>query len=718
MSPAILTLEIRYEHDVVLARQRARQIASLLGFDGQDQARIATAVSEIARNVYNYARTGHVEFRLEGRTAPQVFVVQIADNGPGISSLDRILSGQYRSETGMGLGILGAKRLMDRLEIESSARGTTVQLKKILPRGTAYFGAPALGAIGMQLAKLVPQNAFEEVQRQNQELIRALDELKRRQEELVALNKELEDTNRGVLALYTELDEKADHLRRADEMKSRFLSNMSHEFRTPLNSMMALARILLDRTDGELTSEQEKQVGFIRKAAEDLTELVNDLLDLAKVEAGKVEIHPAEFQAADLFGALRGMLRPLLVGESVRLVFEDPSVPPLYTDEGKVSQILRNFISNALKFTERGEIRVSAVHDEAGDTITFSVADTGIGIAREDKERIFGEFQQVSHPIQKRVKGTGLGLPLSKKLAELLQGAITVESELGLGSTFSLRIPVRYAEAPNVSVSAPEPEARDPLRLPLLVVEDSAASIEVYRALLRGSEFQVLSASHVAGARQAVPELAPAAVILDIQLQGEDAWGLLAELKSGRSAAPPVVVITAVDDEQKARALGADAYFLKPVDRQWLLHTLRALTRSARPGTVLIIDDDELARYTLTDVLKKTQFEVLEASDGASGLERARAERPAAIFLDLNMPGLDGFEVLERLKADPATRDIPVFIVTSMVLSADERERLERSAAAVLSKELAGRPRARDVIFDLLRRAGVGSGAPDVVADA
>src|SRR5262249_20502651 len=207
------------------------------------------------------------------------------------------------------------------------------------------------------------EDALEEVRQQNQELLRTLGELQKRQTELRQLNRELEDTNRGVVALYAELDEKADYLRRASEMKSRFLSNMSHEFRTPLNSIQSLARLLLDRSDGDLMPEQEKQVSYIRKAAEDLTELVNDLLDLAKVEAGKVIVRPTEFEAGPLFGALRGMLRPLLThNASVALVFEEPvGVPTLNTDESKVSQILRNFISNALKFTERGEVRVSAV---------------------------------------------------------------------------------------------------------------------------------------------------------------------------------------------------------------------------------------------------------------------------------------------------------------------------------------------------------------------
>ena len=274
---------------------------------------------------------------------------------------------------------------------------------------------PGLAAM---LADEGPQDAFQELQHQNQELLNALEEIRTRQIELTRLNRELEDTNRGVVALYAELDEKADHLRRADELKSRFLSNMSHEFRSPLNSILALSGLLLDRSDGELTSEQEQQAEYIRQAARDLLDLVNDLLDLAKVEAGKVEAKPLEFRVADLFAALRGMLRPLLLNQAVDLVFDDVEhIPAMFSDEGKISQILRNFISNALKFTERGEVRVSATL--AGrDDIVFSVADTGIGIAPEDQQRIFQDFAQVDQSDSEESEGHRLGAAALEKAGD------------------------------------------------------------------------------------------------------------------------------------------------------------------------------------------------------------------------------------------------------------------------------------------------------------
>jgi signal transduction histidine kinase len=261
-------------------------------------------------------------------------------------------------------------------------------------------------------------------------------------DEIAAMSVELAETNNGVVALYAELDDRAEQLRQASDLKSRFLSYMSHEFRTPLGSIASLARILLDRMDGPLTDEQEKQIRFVREAAAELTDMVNDLLDLAKVEAGRITISPAWFDMVDLFSALRGMFKPIITSEAVDLIFEQPvDIPQLYTDHKKLSQILRNFVSNALKFTPKGSIRVKAEYDGVG-TVTFSVADTGIGIAKEYQAALFNDFVQVDSPIQKRLRGTGLGLSLSRKLAILLGGNVRVDSELGAGSTFFVSVPV------------------------------------------------------------------------------------------------------------------------------------------------------------------------------------------------------------------------------------------------------------------------------------
>lgn len=552
MSWRLLTVALARESDIVLVRQRARRIAELVGLKAQDRTRFTTALSEIARNAVEHAHGGEVEFLLVGRERPQRLEARVRDDGAGIPNLGEVLSGAYQSPRGMGVGILGARRLAEVFEIESApGRGTTVTLGKMLPPTAKLLGAADIRRIADTLARDIVLDPLLELRGRDRELLLSLEELQRREKELDQISQELSDTNRGVVALYAELEERAEHLRRADEIKSRFLSHMSHEFRTPLNAVLALSKLLLDRVDGDLTPGQERQVRYIRRSAESLKELIDDLLDLAKVESGKTEVHRSEFTVEHLFRTLRGMMRPLLPSEGVALVFENvANLPPLVSDEGKISQILRNFVSNAIKFTERGEVRVSAERGPQ-DTIIFSVRDTGIGIAPEHHELIFQEFSQIESKAQGRVKGTGLGLPLSRRLAELLGGRVAVESALGEGSTFTLILP---------------------------------------------------------------------------------------------------------------RVFG---------------------TTASESRHILVVDDDEAARYVLCQFLSSAGFEVEVAGTGGEGLERARREPPDAILLDLQMPDLDGYELMEELHAEPRTREIPIVVVTSAVLGPKERARLGRARAIV-----------------------------------
>lgn len=267
----------------------------------------------------------------------------------------------------------------------------------------------------------------------------------RLQSETAALRAELDETNQGVLALYAELDTQAEELRQASDLKSRFLSYMSHEFRTPLGSILSINSLLADELDGPLSPEQHKQVAFVSSAARELSDMVDDLLDLAKIEAGRITISPAWFDMFDLFSALRGMFRPIVDASAVDLIFEEPvGLPRLYTDDKKLGQILRNFISNSLKFTTRGEVRVSA-RLEGSDKVRFAVSDTGIGIAPELHGALFEDFSQVDSPLQKRLRGTGLGLSLCKRFAALLGGEVGMDSAPGVGSTFFVIIPLALA---------------------------------------------------------------------------------------------------------------------------------------------------------------------------------------------------------------------------------------------------------------------------------
>lgn len=582
MQIPLLKVEIRYEQDLVLARRRARQITQLLNFPAQDQVRIATALSELVRNVFQYTPGGRVEFALDD-AAPARLMITVADRGKGIAQLDTILNGQYVSRTGMGVGLAGARRLVDFFEVSSGGQGTRIAFGCHLPRRGPALEPGISGKIAAALASEEPQNPFEEMQRQNQELLAALDEVQRQQVRLTQLNLELEETNRGVVALSSELEERADYQKRASELKTEFLSTITHELRTPLNSIVSIAAILLDRLDGELTDEQEKQVTFIQNSARDLSAMVTDVLDLAKVEAGKAVVRPRRFEIDEMFRVLRGMLKPLVQADRpVDLIFDDAAgAPSVFGDEGKVSQILRNFISNALKFTAEGEIRVSAraVDD---DWIEFAVSDTGMGIALEDQDRIFDDFTQIEGDHQMRIQGTGLGLPLSRKLAHMLGGEVVVKSVPGQGSTFALILPLRY---------------------------DSTEAAE--------------------------------------------------------------------DETPFA-------------ERSRLLH-----------DRVLIIDDHTPDRYVLRKLIERHTEDIVEAVTVAEGLNTARLSQPALIFLDLGLPDGRGEDLLLDLKQSPRTRDIPVIINSSHVLSDAETNSLLENAEAVLSKALPHGERARR-IGDLL----------------
>ncbi|SPB18162.1 histidine kinase [Caballeronia novacaledonica] len=572
MTQPLYAMPIEDERDMVAARVKARDASAALGFSPQDQTRISTSVLEAARTVLMAGQPARAEFLVDQSERSRRFVVRfLTAAGAG-----ERLRAMRNDDSQAALGLLAAQRLMDQCTIADEADGvTSISLAKALPDG-----APCdVQAVGGALSRQSDEDTAAELQRQNRELIAAFADLRERQEELTRLTRELEDTNRGVVALYAELDARADHLRRADESKSRFLSNMSHEFRTPLSSIRALSKLLLERIDGDLTEEQEKQVRFIRKAAEDLSETVDDLLDLAKIEAGKIEVRPAEFEVDTLFSALRGMLRPLSPGGAVELVFEScEGLPPIRTDEAKVAQVLRNFVSNALKFTERGEVRVAASYDDVRRLITFSVSDTGIGIAPEHQQVVFEEFGQVENRLQQYVKGTGLGLPLCRKLCKLLGGDVSLASEAGRGSTFSATIPAHYGADFDTAHHA----ASDPRPAVLIVASNPIERLDC-EAALRDSSYRAMSAATLDEAGRLLARTQPAALLLAVRPAPSEAWIWLAALRAqAATRSIPIAVLGDAGDRDEAQALGAAAFIEKPVGGGALPGVLDAVTGKGR----------------------------------------------------------------------------------------------------------------------------------------
>jgi len=576
---------------------------------------------------------------------------------------------------------------MDDFELESTPGGTTARLVKRLPRTRQLLTRRHVQELEQKIQTAAVESPFDEIERQNQELLKTLQELRARQEELTLLNRELEDTNRGVVALYAELDERADYLRRASELKTKFLSNVSHEFRTPLNSIISLARLLMDRLDGDLTPEQERQVRYIESSARDLQEMVNDLLDIAKVEAGKIKIRVKEFDVHELFSALKGMLKPLLADNTaVELIFDDPvGLGPLRTDEGKVSQIVRNLISNAIKFTPQGNVTVCA-KPAAANRVIFEVADTGIGIPPEYHETIFQEFSQVENPLHDRHRGTGLGLPLCRNLATLLGGRLWMESTPGVGSRFFVEIPAIYMGEARDAASRGALPAPEFHRAPVLFLDDDEHTGTIFESLLRDSGFQAIVVNDIPQAQAWLDRHVPVAVMSDVYIGDATAFEFLDGVRQANPGLP-VIVTSAYTNAEASLTHGADLFVPKPLERESLLRELRRLT--ARGGTrrLLIVDDNEVSRYILRELLDQPWLRLSEVSNGSEALRQIDDSPPDALILDLLMPDMSGFEVLRRVRQSSHTRDLPVLIYTSKTLSEAEKLELASLQTSVVRKE-------------------------------
>jgi signal transduction histidine kinase len=450
----LLRVVIRTAQDVFVVRQVGREAAVALGLEHQDQIRLATALSELGRQLLTAAGGAVVTFRVPAGDPPWLGIELVA--ALPVAAVPQELHD----------AVVAAGRLVT-TEYETREAVPRLVITRRLPRLAAGIGEERMEQLRAQLGELVPTDALTELAVQNQHLLTTLAEVERQRDELLRLNaeleetnqgvmalyrqlsEELEETNRGVVALYAELDKRSAQLRRANEAKSRFLANISHELRAPVATVIGLSRLLLDGGAEPLTADQAEQVGLIRSSAADLLLLVNDLLDLAKAESGRLEPTLAEVLLDRVFDQLRATLRPLATGTEVTLVVEDPTgVPALVTDPTLLTQVLRNLLTNGLKFTGSGEVRLTAVWLEAEATVRLEVSDTGVGIAEDQVERVFEEFYQVPGT---RTSGTGLGLPYSRRVVEVLGGTLSLRSTPGEGSVFTVELPQLPPEQPGGS---------------------------------------------------------------------------------------------------------------------------------------------------------------------------------------------------------------------------------------------------------------------------
>jgi signal transduction histidine kinase/CheY-like chemotaxis protein len=513
------------------------------------------------------------------------------------------------------------------------------------------------------------------------------------------------------LHLIVQLKESNLRLLEADKHKSVFLASMSHELRTPLNAILGFSELLIDADNGQFSpSTRRRFLEQIHSSGKHLLGLINDILDLSKIEAGQMELRLQNISIAEVVQQVLSTVEPLAAQKKIAITGTEVDAGAITADAGKVKQMLLNLVSNSVKFTpEGGVVTVRAVR--LADTVELSVADNGIGIAAEDQDRIFHEFQQVDSGVGRQQTGTGLGLTLTRRFANLHGGDVRLESELGKGSVFTISLPVEARRAPVVILpSVAGDRGRTDARPLVLVVEDDPPAAELLCRQIERAGFQTDVARTGTDALAKARERRPAAITLDILLPDLDGWEVLTRLKRDeRTSDIPVVVVSVVDNPELGIALGALDYFVKPVPARDLISRLGRFTFAHRAGdrvTVLVVDDEEANRDWLRRVLEPAGFAVVEASGGTQAIELLHSLRPDLVLLDLMMPEVTGFDVVEAMRADEATRSTPVMVLTAKTLTESDIRQLNGHVSTILRRGTTG---AADLL-GLLRQVAVTEG--------
>ncbi len=572
-----------------------------------------------------------------------------------------------RSPAGPIIGMLGVGAALDQIALDRRDLIRTSVLGSLLGLGLACAVTVVIGyRILTPLRRL--KDSAEAIRRGTPELA----------DFAITTHDEIQDLSTAMSEMVHNLADANAALRRASQHKSEFLARMSHELRTPLNAVIGFSELLLERAVGDLTTKQEEYLRDIRNSGTHLLSLINDILDLSKIEAGRMELHFSETNLVEVVETALTMLRPLIEQKHLDVSAAlDPAATAVRADKVRLKQILFNLLSNAAKFTpENGKIRVEA--RRINDDVELTVVDTGPGIAPEDQPRLFREFTQLEASQQVSQSGTGLGLALVKRLVELHDGRVWVESEVGKGSRFILRLPIgaRTAPLPNGSGT-------------VLIVEDDPALRRLFTSYLSQAGYRTEETGDGPGVIDKVKALAPAVICLDIRLPGVEDWEVMRRLKEDPATASiPIVVTTVLDDAQTAFALGALAFLVKPVGRKELLEAVAKAMRIP-PGvtpTVLIVDDDPHVRDTIAPILEQAGYRAFTAADGQEGIQQAREHLPHLIVLDLLMPKVNGFDVVATLREDVRTRGIPIIVLTAKDLTSEEWAYLNGRVQAIQLK--------------------------------
>ncbi|MGB1857992.1 MAG: response regulator, partial [bacterium] len=481
---------------------------------------------------------------------------------------------------------------------------------------------------------------------------------------------------------------------------SQFLANMSHELRTPLNAVIGLTEMLKEDAEDDENEDYLEPLDRIHNASKHLLTLINDILDLSKIEAGKIELFEEEFSLPKMVEDVIETSRPLAEKNDNRIEIRmDQDLDSIYADQTRVRQIILNLISNACKFTEKGEVHIEVrkILEVETDLIEISVRDTGIGLSDEQQQKLFQAFTQADSSTTRKYGGTGLGLTITRQLSRLMGGDVTVESELGKGTKFTASLRLKRSDASTsdqVLPARPKPEfsKEDGSSRKILIIDDDPTVRELMRRQLERDGFEVHSASDGKEGITKAREIKPDLITLDILMPDLDGWSVLRSLKADPEVSSiPVVMASILDEKNKGFSLGAADYLSKPLERERLIGSIRNLIGEGEGKKVMLVDDDPGMRLSVREALSRSGYEVLEAENGSQAITLLQEEdtAPDIILLDLIMPIMNGFEFLEKFRNDLQS-PIPVIVITSADLTDEEKQYLSGEVVRVLQKSDVG----------------------------